>query len=225
VNYNLTVVFTNIVGASASLWNLGTVLTPTGPRQISAGNPLPIGARITVPAGATSVDVALRAESTDLQFVRTSDAIALTVGSTPTVSDPRVLVTLAAIPPFDPATGLPNSVREAVIDSVNGVEVRFGASGQIPINVHVTGTAAAAGTYTYTATVESAGTLWTPGTVVPATSGQAAPSDRVLSVGIHNTDTSHSTAVRFMRVTATHQTSAGVQDFASFIRFPIRGIV
>jgi len=221
--YNLTVVLSNVVGAPPNLWQSGIQLTPVGPIQIAPGKPLAVAAKVTVPAGATSVEIALKAESTDLQFSQSSPVLSLTVDAVPDVSDPRVLLTLDDIPPLD-SGGNPNTVRAATINGINGAEVKFGASGQIPVAMHVTADPTAAGTYNYTVEIENAAALWSsPGTATPATSGQVAPSDKTIQAGVRNTDTGNSTAVTFLVVKALHQTAGGVQDFTSFMRIPIRG--
>jgi hypothetical protein len=225
VTYNFTLEFTNVVGATVSLWRSDSNVNPSGPREIRRGNPQLVTATVRVPEGATSAQVALRAESTDHAFGRTSATLALEVGETPEVSDPRVLMTRMTIPPLDAVTGGPNPVRLATINGVDGVEVRFGQTGRVPINMHVGTDQSAAGTYNFTATVEDAAGLWTGGPVAPTTLSRTAPSDRTLQATIQNTDTGNTTTVKFMVVRATHRTAAGVEDFNSFIRFPIRGFV
>jgi hypothetical protein len=140
-------------------------------------------------------------------------------------SDPRVVLTIDPIPTFIPGTSTPNNVSNAFIGGENGVEVRFSFGGQIPINVHVTSDSSAAGTYLYSASIEDPAGLWSGGGVSPADSSQAASSDRKLAVNIQNTESplSGSTAVKFMVVRAVHRTSAGIEDFTSFLRFPIQG--
>jgi hypothetical protein len=222
--YNLSVNFSTVFGASAAAWQAGTLLTPSGPREIPRGSPLAVSARITVPAGATSVQIALRAEPDDPAIAgKSSDALSITVGATPDISDPRVLPTLpAAIPPFDGTA--PNAARAASIGGVSGVEVRFGATGLIPIAIHVTPDSSAAGTYSFEASVEDPGGLWQSPTVTPTAGSQAAPSDRNLSVHIQNSDAGHSTTVKFLVVRARHtNATTGANDFTSFVRFPIRG--
>src|SRR6185369_8336135 len=185
--------------------------------------PLAVSARITVPAGATSVQIALRAESVDTAIAgKSSDALSITVGATPDISDPRLLATLSAIPPFDGT--VPNAAHAAGIGGVSGVEVRFGATGLIPITIHVTQDSSAAGSYSFEASVEDPAGLWQSPTVTPTGSSQAAPSDRNLSVHIQNSDTGLSTTVKFLVVRARHTNAAtGANDFTSFVRFPIRG--
>ncbi|HXU35886.1 MAG TPA: hypothetical protein VN937_05945 [Blastocatellia bacterium] len=221
--YNLGVNFSNVVGATAAAWQAGTVITPSGTREIPRGTPLAVSARITVPAGATSVQIALRAESVDTAIAgKSSDALSITVGATPDISDPRLLATLSAIPPFDGT--VPNAAHAAGIGGVSGVEVRFGATGLIPITIHVTQDSSAAGSYSFEASVEDPAGLWQSPTVTPTGSSQAAPSDRNLSVHIQNSDTGLSTTVKFLVVRARHTNAAtGANDFTSFVRFPIRG--
>jgi hypothetical protein len=221
VTYAFSLVFTNVVGASVNAWQTASQITPAQPKEIHAGAPFLVTAKVTVPGGATSAQIALKAESLDHAFSRTSDNLDFRVGDTTAVSDPRVLVTLPTlIGPFD-GQGQPNAVRKATINGVDGIEVKFGATGSIPIRMHVTSDQSAAGTYHFTATVESPGGLWTPGPVTPATAGLIAPQDRNIDAQIQNTDSGNSSTVKFMVVSAVH--GAGSGDFTSFVRFPIRG--
>jgi hypothetical protein len=222
--YRFSVVFTNVIGASLTLWQEGTEITPSGPREITAGHPLTVNARVTVPTGATSVDIALKVEATDRFTSRTSDSISLVVGRPPVLSDPRALLTIAEIPPFDPNTGDPNTLRSAQIDGVDGIEVQFGQTGQIPINIHVTDDGTAEGTYTYSALIEDGARLWNAGPIVPVTNALRAPDDATISVQIQNTDTRNTSDIKFLIVKAAHRpVRAAADDFTSFIRFPIRG--
>ena len=222
VTYNFNLVFTDVTGATASLWLNGSSVNPTVPTQIRRGTPQLVTATVRVPEGATSAQVALRAESTDHAFSRTSATLGLTVGDTPNVSDPRALMTRVTIPPLDPVTGAPNPVRAATINGADGVEVRFGTTGRVPINLHVGGDPSAAGTYTFSAAVETPAGLWTAGPVAPVTLGRGVNTDRTVQATIQNTDSGNTTTVKFMVVSAT-RTVEGDEDFTSFIRFPIRG--
>jgi hypothetical protein len=223
VTYNVTLEFSSVVGASQAAWRAASVIVPSGSQEIRRGSPLRVTARVTVPPGATSAQVALRAESQDGTFSRTSDSLDFTVGQTIEVSDPRVLITLVTeIPPFD-SSGAPNPVRGAVIGGVNGIELRFGSSGQVPINVHVIADSSATGTYRFSTAIEDPAGMWVAGSVTPAQAGQTAPSDRTVQATLQNIDTGLSTMVKFAVVRATHLTSTGADDFVSFVRFPIRG--
>jgi len=221
VTYTFSLVFTNVVGASVSAWQTLAQVTPSQPKEIHAGAPFLVTATVKVPNGATSAQVALKAESLDHAFVRTSDTLDFTVGQTPAVSDPRVLLTLPAlIGPFD-SQGQPNTVRKATINGVDGIEVKFGATGTVPIKMQVTADPSAAGTYNFTTTVESPAGLWQPGTVTPATAGLSASQTRNIDAQLRNSDSGNSSTVKFMVVNAVHGTGNGA--FTSFVRFPIRG--
>lgn len=222
VTYNFSLVFSNVVGASVAAWQADSPITPSGAREIRRGTPQLVTARVKVPTGATSAQLALKAESADRAFSRTSDSLDFTVGQTTVVSDSRALLTVVTeIPPFDDVGT--NPVRNATINGASGVEVRFGATGKVPINLHVGSDPSAAGTYRFTATVEDPAGLWTGGPVTPAESGRTAPSDRQIDATIQNSDAGNSTTVKFMVVSAIHRTEAGTEDFTSFVRFPIRG--
>lgn len=224
--YNFSIVFSNVVGASLTSWQAGLQLSPTGPREIRRGTPLTVTANVTVPTGATSAEVRLKAESMDRSFVGSSGTINLTVGQTPAVSDPRVLLSVPGVPPFN-SSGQANPARKATIDGdPSGIEVGFGQTGEVPITIHVINDPTAAGTYRFSAVVENASGLWANPIITPSSSGMTAPSDRDISLALQNTDSQnpHSTEVKYTVVYATHRTAAGADDFVSFVRFPIRGI-
>jgi hypothetical protein len=215
--YTLAVVFTNVQGASPDAWQTSTVLKPSGQQQIAAGNPLAVSAAITVPNGAVQATVALQATSVDGLFQQTSDTLALIIGQTPPVSDPRVLLTIGDIPSN-------SAVKKVTINGVSGIAIPFRQQGTIPITVAVTNNASAAGAYNFSASMDTPAGLWGNPAVSPPTAGLLAPSSRSVLVTISNTDLANSTTVKTLKVSAAHVPGGqAVPDFTSFISFPIQG--
>jgi hypothetical protein len=218
--YTVQPVFTNANGAQASAWRSGTALIGGTQVRITPQDPVTIGARVTVPAGAVSVDFAMAAEaqnSTDPSLNVTSSVRSLVIGQSQAVSDPRVKLQLAQIGPFDPQ-GNPAQMRNALIDGQQGVEVRFGQSGQLPVDVF---DIQVQGTYRYEATIENAGTMWTFANPNPPETQEGAGGSQQVTVAV----TCNATAPerRFMVVRAQRLKADGSVDFTSFVRFPIQG--
>jgi hypothetical protein len=80
-------------GASASAWLASVAFTPPSPMSILAGQTKPVRADLTVPGGATSVQLSLRVTSGDGAIVNTSDPVTIEVGSAIETSDPRIDIT------------------------------------------------------------------------------------------------------------------------------------
>jgi hypothetical protein len=233
-SYRLRLVFTDVVGASESLWRSTLELDPSEEVQIVRGNPLAVSATLEVPSGATRAQIALEVQSTDGTMTRTSDPIPFVVGSTTQVSDPRANVTLpASIGPFDPSGSGPNPLRAARItvdgNQMDGLQLRFGQTGTIPFRLFVTSESggSGAGDYAYSAEVENAGAAWQVTSVVPSADADVPVSaTRTITVTLRNTDATTSSAIRYMVVRAQHTPAdSATADFVSFIRFPIQGFV
>jgi hypothetical protein len=227
--YRLQLLFTDVTGASAAAWAGASTLVPSTDQQIVRGNPLTVTATVTVPAGATSAQLALQVQSTDGTMTRTSAPLAFVVGATPQVSDPRAKFTLPAVlGPFD-SNGNPNPLRTAKISVsgtlMDGLQLKFGQTGDIPLDLFVTTQAGAAGDFAYSAEVESAAGKWQVMSVTPtADTAVAAGTTRKVTVKLKNTDTSSTSDVKYMVVRATHSPQgSGTSDYVSFIRFPVQG--
>jgi len=227
-SYRFRLVFSELAGATESAWTVLATLDPNGERQIVRGNPLAVTAAVTVPGGSSKAQIALEVKSSDGLFQRTSAPIPFDTGTTPEVSDDRAILTLpSAIGPFD-GSGNPNPLRSAKIavggNQLDGLQLKFGASGDIPFKLFVTAKVGAAGDYAYSAEVEAAGGAWQIESVTPLShTGLTALGERTITVRLRNTDSLSSTAVKYMVVRAQHRpagTSTG--DFVSFIRFPIQ---
>lgn len=231
-SYSFSLQFTDVVGATLAAWQNAARVTPATPTPIVRGNPQTVTATVVVPAGATSAQLALRAASSDGLLVRTSAPTPLVVGSTPVVSDPRASVLLPGpgdIGPFDPA-GNPNPLRAASISTatgnLDGIQLRFGSTGTLPLTLAVSADNSAAGDYLYSAQIETPGAAWSVLAVTPVNghTNVAAGNQRSISVRFQNTDANASATVTYMVVRAEHRpTGSNTPSFVSFARFPIQG--
>jgi hypothetical protein len=225
--YSFRLLVFDATGATAAAWHATESLGPKSPQPVPVGTPLLVSVTLTAPAGFTHAQAALEVVSSDGTKARSSDAISLTLNQVPAVTDPRALVSVAvtAIPAND-VTGAPNVLRAARITvgevELDGLQLRFGSSADVPVDVFATGQAAAAGDYAYSASVE--GGAWAIRAVTPA-SNTAVPQaqSRRIVVTLVNTDTSQSNAVSYLVVRAAHG-PAGAPDFTSFVRLPIQGV-
>ncbi|MFE2879319.1 hypothetical protein ACFXG6_25440 [Streptomyces roseus] len=212
--YEVAPRFTNAQGATVPAWQSQAVLVGSSPLTIRPGTPTTVGVRVTVPAGATSVDFALAVaaqHSTDPALHRTSAVRTLVVGQQQKPSDPRTTLTLANLPP--------GNVRKATIDGNEGIEIQYNTHGPVPVRVEFSVT----GRYRYEAEIENAGALWDLGTPVPAQAEETAGQFKRVSTELTSRITSASAEQRFMVVRAIKLNADGTEDFRSYTRFPIRG--
>jgi hypothetical protein len=224
--YRLEALFTDAAGtATADDWHRNTTL-PSNAGGIRCGPTRKerVNVVVRVPTGAQSVNFALRAVSLNNPsgLTRTSGVIAIRVGSTADVNDPRTTLSIDILGPLA-------SARNATIDGQQGIEVAYGATE----NISVTARFQQAGAYTYSAEIESPDeAIWTPTRPVPVppqsnevaggeeniafalTLRMAAPA----SGGLHPEK-------RFLIVRAKRTNTDSVGVFTSFLRFPIQGFV
>ena len=223
--YSYRLLFYDCVGATADAWSATGRIAPTSPQPISNATPLLVAATVTAPSGFARAEVALEVVSSDGTKARTSHPMLLVLNQAPAVSDPRALVNVAttAIPAPDASNPL-RTARLQVDDwEIDGLQLRFGASADVPIDVFATAQASAAGDYTYTATVE--GGPWRVQPPQPP-SNTAVPQaqNRRITVTLANIDTAQSSAISYLVVQAAHKPAGtGAVDFTSFARIPIQG--
>ncbi|MET7636354.1 hypothetical protein [Streptomyces sp. NPDC005078] len=214
--YAITPRFTNAQGTSASAWQTGAVLVGSSPVTIRPGAPTTVGVRVTVPAGASSVDFAVGVaaqHSTDPRLNRTSAVRTLAVGQPQKPNDPRTTLSLADIGPvFD-------NVRKVTIDGNEGIEIQYNTRGPVPVRADFSVT----GRYRYEAEIENPGGLWELGTPVPAEGEGTAGQFTKVTTELTSSVTSPSSEQRFMVVRAIRLKEDGTNDFLSYTRFPIRG--
>ncbi len=108
--YALSVLFNNAEGATASAWSAGTRITNALGQTITtatvaAGSPVTVRVTVTVPAGATRVDLALRAVSVsapdDPLLNPPPLSMPLVVGQAPQISDARTTFEQMQVFPSD----------------------------------------------------------------------------------------------------------------------------
>jgi hypothetical protein len=217
-NYALSVVYSNAAGASQSAWQQATTITPSGTQRIARGAPLRVTVGVTVPAGAQSVDIALRAAAQDHPaFSKTSDSVHVTVGQVVVTSDPKTTMNREKVTPLTDQN-VKNPAREATIDGASGVEVKLGQEGYLLVDAHFS----VLGQYRFSTEVENGGSAWSA-RVDPASSSQGAGTDVQLAVHVTNNESAPGPP-RFMVVRAAKRNSANTADeFVSFVRFPVRG--
>lgn len=225
--YRFRLVFTGASGAPVSDWESNSSVTPSE-QQLSLGGQANVTATVEIPTGATQAQVALEVRSTDGTITRTSDPLALVVGDEAVISDPRARISLPTEIETD-LSGTPLPLRPARITAggvdLDGIQVGFGQTVDIPFDLFVTDVASAAGDYAYSAEVENAGSAWAVEDLAPeGDTGVARGTQRTITVTLRNAEPSSSTAVRYMVVRASHRpTATAPVDFVSFIRFPIQG--
>lgn len=225
-DYRLEVRYTDAVGtATLADWSRGTTLTLlTGravpiPMTIARLSPVRVNVNITIPAGATSVNMALRAVSVnnDAALTTASTSLPIRVGSSQTVNDHRIQFVIVDLGPFANA-------RKATIDGLQGVEVAFRNAEDLAVNAHFD----VAGTYAYSVLIESneAG-IWVPGATVPPSSIESAGGQQDISVNLRLTASRDPSGAhpekRFMVIKAARTDTDATGRFESTLRFPIQG--
>lgn len=216
--YEFSAVYNNVNGASLEAWRNATQISPTGIQQIARGQPLSVQVIVTIPAGAVSVDLALHVRSlnNDAVLTRSSDPVPINVGQAQEPNDSRTTFELSPI-----LSTFNANTQNATIDNLSGAEIRYGQTGRIRVTARFT----VAGRYRYDAQIENAGVFWSINTAqITAASDETAGSEQIVIVPVNCLVNSASSEQRFIRVYAYHRNQANTaDDFASFIRFPIRG--
>ncbi|MDH3303447.1 MAG: hypothetical protein OES24_23330 [Acidimicrobiia bacterium] len=220
-------VFTNAQGSTVSDWEdgaqvlddtgaaAGTVTLEPADPSVAGSGPVRITIRVTVPVGATSVNLALEASSmddpTDAGLNRQSSPVAVEVGQPPEVSDPRITFeapTVTANGTIDPADG-------AVVIPVG-----------LPVRVRVDAILVAGGTFTYAASLEpdDGGAVWemvdqapAPGVQVPDGAG----SQEEIAVTL-TPATADAATDRFLRFDVNAVDGTGTVLYTSFTRIRLR---
>lgn len=216
--YEFSAIYNNVNGATLDAWRNSTQISPTGFQQIARGQPLTVRVTVTIPQGARSVDLALHVRSlnNDAVLTRSSDPVQIVVGQAQAPNDPRTTFELSQILGFFDA-----NTQNATIDNLNGAEIRYGQTGRIRVTARFT----APGRYRYDAQIENAGGLWSINTAqITAASDETAGSEQIVIIPVNCLVNNASSEQRFIRIYAHHRNQANTDDdFASFIRLPIRG--
>lgn len=224
--YEVAAAYMNAQGASASAWNSATRLVdesgttiPSSRVLVNTGNPAKVGVEVTVPNGATSVELAVHAESlhNDAQLSTTSPLITVVVGQ-PYTDNPNAPTFILNSYPTGPAV----PIRKKTIGGVDVVQVSFGKSAQISVDVGLR----LAGTYTFSASIDNPGTLWALDPVAspidPPGATVVSPQSQRVVIGVKNTATSVVSDLHDLALTASKLTGAGGNvEFSTQFRFPI----
>lgn len=199
----------------------GAITLNSEQEQIGAASPFEVVATVTVPAGAGTATIALRAESTDGQFGQTSAPVTLTVGEETELSDPRVQLVPIEPTPLDPETGDPNPVRR-----VAGVyEVAFGATGIVQVEIQLQPEEEQGGRYEFRSSLEDdGGGRWVAAAIAPAEILLDPGEETTVNFGLQNAGSPSSPppATFFVVRAAKRNTADTADEYVSFTRIPIR---
>jgi hypothetical protein len=224
--YQVGVLYSDAVGtATAQTWKQNTTLRLANnaalPSEVTVGpeSKVTVKAEVTIPAGATSVNFALRAVSVNnpAELTKTSKLIGIKVGDTQVPSDPHTTFSINIFGPLANA-------RKTQIDGIDGIEVVYNKSELLKVTAHFT----ADGTYEHTVEMEAPDpNIWAL-TFAPKTTAEVSGGEEVISftLGLKKTTADPSGAhleKKFMVVRSKRTNADGTGQFTSFTRFPVQG--
>jgi hypothetical protein len=217
--YRLHAIYGNVVGATKAQWESGTTFVGAANDilTIAPASPVTIGVQVTVPAGATSAELTLRAESlhNDPGSSSSSPVVPIVVGQDQPENDSRISVFLGE---------LTNHMRVAPGEQELVLQVEYAAAGTPrTILVPVEARFAVAGTYDYAASVQNGGALWTVGTVTPANTTEPINGTQTISVQLIFAGTKAEGERRNLTVTATRRDTSGPGRIAASMVLPVEG--
>lgn len=181
--YQLKAVYTDVVGATVQEWEGATrFVGAAGDRiEVDPAEPVTVGVTVTVPGGATSVSLALRAISihNDPGSSASSAEEELVVGEEPFTGDESISISI-------PEGDLPANLTTALDGATTVYRVKFPAVGTATrrVKLPVLVTMVEAGKYTYTAEIRNAGSTWAVSAVEPAESQEPANGTADLAVPV-----------------------------------------
>lgn len=224
-DYKFSAVVTNVVGATAAAWTSGIQLSQTGPIRLQSGVPISVNMAVTVPAGATSANIALRAASTGGDVSNTASPIAFVVNAAPELSDSRAVVSLRNLPVA--FNGAVNPLVRTDISGVAGVTMTSGGASELLVQLAIHPTdATAAGNYKFRAKVEGETGRWTLGPSNPLNQPNIVagtmPNFKFPISGAASTDKTTVSQIIVYAEKFTNMTDT-TPVFKSLIRIPIRG--
>ncbi|MFL6729681.1 MAG: IPT/TIG domain-containing protein [Sphingomicrobium sp.] len=227
-SFELSAVVTAPAGVNVATWRAAIQLSQTE-LNLGIGEFKDVVMTITPPAGATSVSVSLKAESTTGTFNAQAPMAALVVGAAPAESDTRAVISFAA------AAGSADLVLGNIaVDggTEQGFKMRPSKTGELSMKVSTKPNGG--GFYLFEATVEpgtpagggpaQAG-RWTIG-AMPTTKLKIEPSSTIpFQVPISSSALVDTATVSRILIKAKCFSSAGASspDFTSFLRVPIIG--
>lgn len=227
-DYTFAVNFSDAVGsATVDDWKKNTqmLLATTGGAvssslKLGPQNKVRVNVSVKIPAGAVSINMALRVNSvnspSDPLLNRSSRLIGIIVGSQQAPNDPRTTFSINKIGPAAPA-------RVNKIDGVDGVEVLYGGSPLIPIKAMFT----KSGNYEFSASIEEADTtVWVISSVTPAGFKSGDSGEQLINVNVNlkkaTPDVSGQHSEKNVLIVTASRTDTD-EKFTSFTRIPIQG--
>lgn len=222
--YKVEVLYTDAVGtATVQNWKQSTSLRLANdaavPTELTVGPTSKVGIKavVTIPAGAISVNFALRANSVNnpAELTKTSKLIGIKVGDTQAASDNRTTFSINKLGPVAKA-------RNAQIDGVDGVEVAYGQAEVVKVTAHFT----EAGDYEHTVEMESPDpNVWTLN-FTPKTTPEISGGEEIIAFTLTlkktTADSTH-TEKKFVVVKSSRTNTDATGQFQSFTRFPVQG--
>lgn len=224
--YQVSASYLNAQGVAASAWTNATRLVdevgttiPGSQVLVNTGNPAKVGVEVTVPGGATSVELAIHAESlhNDAQLSMTSNLITITIGQ-PYVDNANAPT--FQLDDYPPGPTVP--IRKRTIDGVDVIQISFGQTAQISLEAGLK----LAGAYTFSASIDNPGALWelspAGSPVDPPGVTLGSPQAETIAIGVKSKHTSVTSDTRDLVLTATKLVApGGAVDFSTQFRFPI----
>lgn len=220
----LSLLVGNPQGATAAAWLATVAILPASPLPLLAGQTKQVTMSVTVPSGATSAQLSLRAQSQDGNVVNVSDPVGITVGQPVEQSDPRIDMSFN-IPGLG---GGGMQIGTVTIDGVDasGVLVKKGQNGKLKFNAADKRQSGAAVDFQFSAEIVAPANGLVVGVPVPTTStaipaGEDRAFDLPLSAPAGAGSVTGATAR--LRVTCTQtKTSGGLTSYKAFRLIPLK---
>lgn len=215
--YTFTVLYSQVVGANANAWSLGTTIRnplnqTVSNATIANGSPLTIHVRITIPAGAVSATMTIQVNAVHAPndpLLNVSRLMPITIGQSPNVSDPRTTFEQLLVSPVE------NLVNDPLLGDV--VETPVGSQSLVRVTANFT----LNGTYAFSTNVVPPDPAWTAAlhasVQTPTAQGPSNPKQIIVRLTANTAD---ATPSRVLEIHAVH-TGPG-QQFDSWFPIAIR---
>ena len=215
--YRIEAQYSDAVGASVRQWEDATnvIGLPDDRVNVIPGVPVTVAISVTVPDGAKSVGLSLRATSihNEAGSSATSLPVPLIIGQEVPDNSPLIHVDLGQLTnSFRLDAGPPPVLR-----------VRYPTSGSRNVNVPITVRFDVGGTFDYTATLANPGSFWTLGTALPTSSSPTAGTSLPVSVPLALKVTGPSGERRTLVFEAKRKETSSPGQISSRLVIPIEG--
>lgn len=216
-----------VTGSSEGVWLDAITLSDPGPFELASGASKDITMTVKIPPGADAASINLLARTTEGNFTDLGTPVPLKVGQAPAVSDPRALVSMAAMVAMPELRQGSITVEGQVLQ---GFKMQPSKTLDLAHQVAVGGSGE--GFYSFEATVEP-GTdsnglqtgRWTVGAMPAARVNIPGNQTQPFTVPLTSSATADVATVSWLVVTAKRfaAASGGSPTFTSFARIPIIG--